>query len=249
MNERDNQTIQMPQEVSEAFASSYKKQANSEMPDLWARIDAGFDEQYKEIEKEKKKRNIRMAGVAAAMILAILLAVPVMMRNSIKNSKSEMEDVTEASMDDAADSVMEAADDDMDFAEAAEEAVEGDDRNHLQEAGANDVGASDETEGQIDDSEVTFQYEDVVCLSVLKLTDENIDYLFDFTKETEKAPSVLSCMKENDMLQWQEADDGDWMVIYGVKSGDTVIRFYDSATIYEGQTIEERMQTLVKIIK
>ena len=63
-----------------------------------------------------------MAGVAAAMILAILLAVPVMMRNSIKNSKSEMEDVTEASMDDAADSVMEAADDDMDFAEAAEEA-------------------------------------------------------------------------------------------------------------------------------
>lgn len=80
---------QMTPEMLEA----YERAMDMNTPDLWSRIEAGYDREYATIESERKlekKRRTKTLTAIAAAILIIVIAVPVMtMQNSKKESKGK----------------------------------------------------------------------------------------------------------------------------------------------------------------
>ncbi len=110
--------------VSEEFVNSYLQATNQNTPDLWSRIEAGFQEEVWDMVAEKRRRNARVlktVGYVAAAALITLVAIPAMLLSmGGSNTKDEMmytESTTTADIyhEEAADTVeMEAPADSVD---------------------------------------------------------------------------------------------------------------------------------------
>lgn len=108
----------------------YQQSASMDVPDLWNRIEAGFDQEMVTVKKIQKKRTYRMAGLVAAVVLAVVIAIPVLnMNNRTKDDVMEMttsavkEEITEATKDDEAAGDSYAYDTDMEVMEDASDDV------------------------------------------------------------------------------------------------------------------------------
>lgn len=77
--------------VSEEFVNSYLQATSYNTPDLWSRIDAGFEieaQNVKSKQKQKYKRVSKVVGFVAAAALITIIALPIMKLST--DSKKEM---------------------------------------------------------------------------------------------------------------------------------------------------------------
>ncbi|MBR3599443.1 MAG: hypothetical protein IKL53_06125 [Lachnospiraceae bacterium] len=118
--------------VSDEMVNAYMQTVDMQTPDLWSRIEAGFETENAELIKERKlkqARNKKLIGFAAAAVLITVIAIPILSANSIdkeekmsrdyrnevvqemgQSMESEMaadEMVTEAYLEDSADGACE----------------------------------------------------------------------------------------------------------------------------------------------
>lgn len=91
-----------------------RTQDMQDMPDLWSRIDAGFEEEVTKQKTARKKRRTRQFVLVAAAILIVIIAVPVGISSMRKSNMKEMKTETAADMH-----VTEAGKDEMADEEAA----------------------------------------------------------------------------------------------------------------------------------
>ena len=87
-----------------------RTQDMQDKPDLWSRIDAGFEEEVTKQKTARKKRRTRQFVLVAAAILIVIIAVPVGISSMRKSNMKEMKTetvadmhMTEAGMDEMAD--------------------------------------------------------------------------------------------------------------------------------------------------
>lgn len=148
--------------VSEEFVNAYLNATNQNTPDLWSRIEAGFEEEARGIivnQKVKSARIKKTVGFVAAAALITVIAVPVMMMGMGGEKSEECTIMTESTTtarqelyyDEAADSVaMEALADGAMVEDATEAAPEVDIQNTV----TNDASsANNETATQLKEIE------------------------------------------------------------------------------------------------
>ncbi len=85
--------------VSEEFVNSYLQATSYNTPDLWSRIDAGFEieaQNVKAKQKLKYKRVSKVVGFVAAAALITIIALPIMKLST--DSKKDMEMTTESTV-------------------------------------------------------------------------------------------------------------------------------------------------------
>ena len=75
-----------------------RTQDMQDMPDLWSRIDAGFEEEVTKQKTARKKRRTRQFVLVAAAILIVIIAVPVGISSMRKSNMKEMKTETAADM-------------------------------------------------------------------------------------------------------------------------------------------------------
>ncbi len=142
-----NEFVNSDNELSEAMLQAYLEAVDMEIPDLWSKIETGYDREVTEINNEKKsnkKRNKKMIMFIAAVLLITLIVVPVAFLGGDRNTKSDrnvieeadisydaMEDACEESACEEAATEAQMAEDiyvesDMDMTEAAAEESEAD---------------------------------------------------------------------------------------------------------------------------
>lgn len=67
--------------VSDEMINSYVWEIGNNTPDLWSRIEAGFENEAKDVIRERKRKSARMwktFGYVAAAVLITIIAIPVM---------------------------------------------------------------------------------------------------------------------------------------------------------------------------
>ena len=85
--------------VSEEFVNSYLQATSYNTPDLWSRIDAGFEieaQNVKAKQKQRYKRVSKVVGFVAAAALITIIALPIMKLST--DSKKDMEMATESTV-------------------------------------------------------------------------------------------------------------------------------------------------------
>ena len=75
-----------------------RTQDMQDMPDLWSRIDTGFEEEVTKQQAARKKRRTRQFVLVAAAILIVIIAVPVGISSMRKSNMKEMKTETTADM-------------------------------------------------------------------------------------------------------------------------------------------------------
>ena len=73
-----------------------RTQDMQDMPDLWSRIDTGFEEEVTKQQAARKKRRTRQFVLVAAAILIVIIAVPVGISSMRKSNMKEMKTETAA---------------------------------------------------------------------------------------------------------------------------------------------------------
>lgn len=127
-----------------ALEQAYQAQREQEIPDLWDRIEQGFEKETKQLKRNKRNIRTRYMVLAAAVVLAIVIAVPILMLGS-GGKKSE-----EAHDNGMYMNVMEDTQADYDVAESAEEA-----KGAAESAESVEESADDATECPDDDLQMS----------------------------------------------------------------------------------------------
>lgn len=116
-------------ELSDEMIQAYLDAADIETPDLWNGIEAGFDRELNNLERERKLQKARRrkyAGIAAAAVLITIIALPViLMSGRSKESKSDTIKGTDGNM----------INESMDIAESQEYDSKHDDTVYSESAG------------------------------------------------------------------------------------------------------------------
>ena len=114
----------MTEDIPEEILEAYMKEVENDTPDLWSKIETGYEKEIMSIDNEKKLRKKKTIGIIAAAALITLIAVPVAILNnkSTKDDKNNRFDISMKSdkaddtYDDyAADGMPEFADSDDDY--------------------------------------------------------------------------------------------------------------------------------------
>ena len=81
--------------VSDEMVNAYMQTVDMQTPDLWSRIEAGFETENAELIKERKlkqARNKKLIGFAAAAVLITVIAIPILSANSIDKEEKMSSD-------------------------------------------------------------------------------------------------------------------------------------------------------------
>lgn len=88
-----NENIFEIEELNDEMLEAYLKLSDEQIPDLWNRIEAGYEEEIKTIKKEKNKKHMvqKYIGLAAAVLFVVIIAIPVsgVMNNKKSDSRSD----------------------------------------------------------------------------------------------------------------------------------------------------------------
>ena len=104
LNEYKSENLQnevMIGEMSHEMLDAYYQMAQDDTPDLWSRVEQGFDAEYGTIKSEihsERLRKRKVRNAVAAVILVTIIAVPVMIMMNQGGAKEESKS-TEASND------------------------------------------------------------------------------------------------------------------------------------------------------
>lgn len=254
-----------------------RTQDMQDMPDLWSRIDAGFEEEVKIEKKVQKQRKKKQFGLIAAAVVVAVIAIPVCvitMRNQNEKrayetqenaSNAEVENAADSAASDAADS---AASEETDSAasdaaeSAAYEGVENaaQDTNQTQNsviaedsAGKTDIQNSDMEHMDEDAAAITYdEIAQAVCIQYD--AQGNTVKQFDSNQENVDAKKVQSVLERCQVLAWEPFDENDedvscYKLELTMQDGTIVIKRCREDNIVEWEKGKTLMEDLQKIYK
>lgn len=252
-----------------------RTQDMQDMPDLWSRIDAGFEEEVTKQKTARKKRRTRQFVLVAAAILIVIIAVPVGISSMRKSNRKEMKTetaadmhVTEAGMDEMAD---EAAAADSALPDIADQTVQAD--SEIQEsadASVNHMDGNGATEAQTDaaiaanqsgnqaseernDGNNQMSYQTITQVILTQYDAQGkIVQQFD-SEDTDGAIDKVQFLLETyQVLDWKpvdmiKSDMPYYLMELKLQDGSSVANVYYEAENTEGKTVADLMTELQKM--
>lgn len=252
-----------------------RTQDMQDMPDLWNRIDAGFEEEVTKQKATQKKGRTRQLVLVAAAILMLVIVVPISMhsmrKSQSKQAKNEVaEEVQEADMEAAADDMAEdAADMDSDSAainqpadsmaadsEMADSA--GENMNHA----SSDVQAEETIDAAASENEET-ETTNVIPAGYQMITrvvftqydaQGKLVQQFDSEDTAETIDKVQYVLEVYQVLDWKavdmlQSDTSYYLMEYKLQDGTSVAHVYYDGEKAEGKTPADLMQELQDLKK
>lgn len=252
-----------------------RTQDMQDMPDLWSRIDAGFEEEVTKQKIARKKRRTRQFVLVAAAILIVIIAVPVGISSMRKSNRKEMKTetaadmhVTEAGKDEMAD---EAAAADSALPNIADQTVQAD--SEIQEsadASVNHMDGNGATEAQTDvaiaanqsgnqaseernDGNNQMSYQTITQVILTQYDAQGkIVQQFD-SEDTDGAIDKVQFLLETyQVLDWKpvdmiKSDMPYYLLELKLQDGSSVANVYYEAENTEGKTVADLMTELQKM--
>ena len=252
-----------------------RTQDMQDMPDLWSRIDAGFEEEATKQKTARKKRRTRQFVLVAAAILIVIIAVPVGISSMRKSNRKEMKTetaadmhVTEAGMDEmadeavAADSVLSNIADqtvqaDSEIQESADASVNHMDSNGITEAqtdaaiAANQSGNQASEERNDGNNQMSYQTITQVILTQYDAQGKIVQQ-FDSADIDETIDKVQFLLETYQVLDWKpvdmiKSDMPYYLMELKLQDGSSVANVYYEAENTEGKTVADLMTELQKM--
>ena len=252
-----------------------RTQDMQDMPDLWSRIDAGFEEEVTKQKTARKKRRTRQFVLVAAAILIVIIAVPVGISSMRKSNRKEMKTetaadmhVTEAGMDEMADEA--AASDsalpniadqtvqaDSEIQESADASVNHMDGNGVTEAqtdaaiAANQSGNQASEESNDGNNQMSYQTITQVILTQYDAQGKIVQQ-FDSADIDETIDKVQFLLEAYQVLDWKpvdmiKSDMPYYLMELKLQDGSSVVNVYYEAENTEGKTVADLMTELQKM--
>ncbi len=252
-----------------------RTQDMQDMPDLWSRIDAGFEEEVTKQKTARKKRRTRQFVLVAAAILIVIIAVPVGISSMRKSNRKEMKTetaadmhVTEAGMDEMADEAA-AADSalpniadqtvqaDSEIQESADASVNHMDGNGVTEAqtdaaiAANQSGNQASEESNDGNNQMRYQTITQVILTQYDAQGKIVQQ-FDSADIDETIDKVQFLLEAYQVLDWKpvdmiKSDMPYYLMELKLQDGSSVVNVYYEAENTEGKTVADLMTELQKM--
>ena len=252
-----------------------RTQDMQDMPDLWSRIDAGFEEEATKQKTARKKRRTRQFVLVAAAILIVIIAVPVGISSMRKSNRKEMKTetaadmhVTEAGMDEMAD---EAAAADSALPNITDQTVQAD--SEIQEsadASVNHMDSNGATEAQTDaaidanqsanqaseesnDGNNQISYQTITQVIFTQYDAQGkIVQQFDSADIDETIDKVQYLLETYHVLDWKpvdmiKSDMPYYLMELKLQDGSSVANVYYEAENTEGKTVADLMTELQKM--
>lgn len=252
-----------------------RTQDMQDMPDLWSRIDAGFEEEVTKQKTARKKRRTRQFVLVAAAILIVIIAVPVGISSMRKSNRKEMKTetaadmhVTEAGMDEMAD---EAAAADSALPNIADQTVQADSEiqesadasvNHMDGNGvtgaqtdaaiaANQSGNQASEESNDGNNQMSYQTITQVILTQYDAQGKIVQQ-FDSADIDETIDKVQFLLEAYQVLDWKpvdmiKSDMPYYLMELKLQDGSSVANVYYEAENTEGKTVADLMTELQKM--
>ena len=252
-----------------------RTQDMQDMPDLWSRIDAGFEEEVTKQKTARKKRRTRQFVLVAAAILIVIIAVPVGINSMRKSNRKEMKTetaadmhVTEAGMDEMAD---EAAAADSALPNIADQTVHADSEiqesadasvNHMDGNGvtgaqtdaaiaANQSGNQASEESNDGNNQMSYQTITQVILTQYDAQGKIVQQ-FDSADIDETIDKVQFLLEAYQVLDWKpvdmiKSDMPYYLMELKLQDGSSVANVYYEAENTEGKTVADLMTELQKM--
>lgn len=252
-----------------------RTQDMQDMPDLWSRIDAGFEEEVTKQKTARKKRRTRQFVLVAAAILIVIIAVPVGISSMRKSNRKEMKTetaadmhVTEAGKDEMADEAA-AADSalpniadqtvqaDSEIQESADASVNHMDGNGVTEAqtdaaiAANQSGNQASEESNDGNNQMSYQTITQVILTQYNAQGKIVQQ-FDSADIDETIDKVQFLLEAYQVLDWKpvdmiKSDMPYYLMELKLQDGSSVANVYYEAENTEGKTVADLMTELQKM--
>lgn len=252
-----------------------RTQDMQDMPDLWSRINAGFEEEVTKQKTAQKKRRTRQFVLVAAAILIVIIAVPVGISSMRKSNRKEMKTetaadmhVTEAGMDEMADEAA-AADSalpdiadqtvqaDSEIQESADASVNHMDGNGVTEAqtdaaiAANQSGNQASEESNDGNNQMSYQTITQVILTQYDAQGKIVQQ-FDSEDIDETIDKVQFLLEAYQVLDWKpvdmiKSDMSYYLMELKLQDGLSVVNVYYEAENTEGKTVADLMTELQKM--
>lgn len=252
-----------------------RTQDMQDMPDLWSRIDAGFEEEITNQKTARKKGRTRQLILVAAAILIVIIAVPVGISSMRKSNMKEMKTetaadmhVTEAGMDEMADEAA-AADSalpniadqtvqaDSEIQESADASVNHMDGNGATEAqtdaaiAANQSGNQASEESNDGNNQLSYQAITQVILTQYDAQGKIVQR-FDSADIDETIDKVQFLLEAYQVLDWKpvdmiKSDMPYYLMELKLQDGSSVANVYYEAENTEGKTVADLMTELQKM--
>ena len=252
-----------------------RTQDMQDMPDLWDRIDACFEEEVTKQKTARKKRRTRQFVLVAAAILIVIIAVPVGISSMRKSNRKDVKietaadmHVTEAGMDEMADEAA-AADSalpniadqtvqaDSEIQESADASVNHVDGNGVTEAqtdaaiAANQSGNQASEESNDGNNQMSYQTITQVILTQYDAQGKIVQQ-FDSADIDETIDKVQFLLEAYQVLDWKpvdmiKSDMPYYLMELKLQDGSSVANVYYEAENTEGKTVADLMTELQKM--
>ena len=225
-----------------------RTQDMQDMPDLWNRIDTGFEEEVTKQQAARKKRRTRQFVLVAAAILIVIIAVPVGISSMRKSNTKEM--ATEAHIeeaDDMADEIAAAETAPSNHADASMAADSADESiNHVEDNAMSEAQKDEDHPSEyLTITRVVFTQYDAQGNIVQQFDSEDTDGAIDKVQFLLETYQVLD-WKPVDMIQ---SDMPYYLMELKLQDGSSVANVYDEEEKYEGKTVADLMQELQDLKK
>lgn len=252
-----------------------RTQDMQDMPDLWSRIDTGFEEEVTKQKANQKKERTRQLVLVAAAVLIVIIAVPIGISSMRKSNTKEMKTetaadmhVTEAGKDEMAD---EAAAADSALSNIADQTVQAD--SEIQEsadASVNHMDGNGATEAQTDaaiaanqsgnqaseernDGNNQMSYQTITQVILTQYDAQGkIVQQFDSADIDETIDKVQFLLETYQVLDWKpvdmiKSDMPYYLMELKLQDGSSVANVYYEAENTEGKTVADLMTELQKM--
>lgn len=234
-----------------------RTQDMQDMPDLWSRIDAGFEEEITNQKTARKKRRTRQFVLVAAAILIVIIAVPVGISSMRKSNRKEMKTetaadmhVTEAGMDEMADEAVQA---DSEIQESADASVNHMDSNGITEAQTDAAIAANQDFEESNDGNNQLSYQAITQVILTQYDAQGkIVQRFDSADIDETIDKVQFLLEAYQVLDWKpvdmiKSDMPYYLMELKLQDGSSVANVYYEAENTEGKTVADLMTELQKM--
>lgn len=225
-----------------------RTQDMQDMPDLWSRIDAGFEEEVTKQKAARKKGRTRQLVLVAAAVLIVIIAVPIGISSMRKSNTKEM--VTEAHIeeaDDMADEIAAAETAPSNHADASMAADSADESiNHVEDNAMSEAQKDENHPSEyLTITQVIFTQYDAHGNIVQQFDSEDTDGAIDKVQFLLETYQVLD-WKPVDMIQ---SDMPYYLMELKLQDGSSVANVYDEGEKSEGKTVADLMQELQNLKK
>lgn len=225
-----------------------RTQDMQDMPDLWSRIDTGFEEEVTKQKANQKKGRTRQLVLVAAAVLIVIIAVPIGISSMRKSNTKEM--VTEAHIeeaDDMADEIAAAETAPSNHADASMAADSADESiNHVEDNAMSEAQKDEDHPSEyLTITQVIFTQYDAQGNIVQQFDSEDTDGAIDKVQFLLETYQVLD-WKPVDMIQ---SDMPYYLMELKLQDGSSVANVYDEGEKSEGKTVADLMQELQNLKK